>query len=90
MTRITNSLAKQFTIAIAQCVEWWTAETYHLIQGRSFAKQVVGAEPVKTAESTIKIIEFHIIANICSSFFPNFLLCFPHTPDTMEPNEVRI
>ena len=29
-------------------------------QGRSFAKQVVGAEPVKTAHSTIKILEFHI------------------------------
>ena len=27
-------------------------------QGRSFAKQVVGAEPVKTTQSTIKILEF--------------------------------
>ena len=29
-------------------------------QGRSFAKQVVGAEPVKTAQSAITILEFQI------------------------------
>ena len=33
-------------------------------QGRSFSKRVVGAEPVKSAQSAIKIHEFHY-------FFPD-------------------
>ena len=39
-----------------------------LLQGRSFAKQVVGAEPVKTAQSTVKIIEFQISLRIWHTF----------------------
>ena len=38
------------------------------MQGRSFAKQVVGAEPVKTAQSTSKILEFHISPRIWHTF----------------------
>ena len=34
------------------------------MQERSFAKQVVGAEPIKTAQSTIKILEFQISLRI--------------------------
>ena len=33
-------------------------------QGRSFAKQVEGAEPVKTTQNTIKILEFPISPRI--------------------------
>ena len=36
--------------------------------GRSFTKQVVGAEPVKTAQSTIKILEFHTSPRIWHTF----------------------
>ena len=46
-------------------------------QGRSFAKQVVGAEPVKTTLSTIKILEFPISTQIWHTFSPKLWGLWP-------------
>ena len=57
------------------------SKNYIFEQGRSFAKQVEGAEPVKTTQSTIKVLEFPDSSSVLTHFPAQVVGAQAHTTE---------